>query len=87
MIGYNYVELGSFTLGNSSNNNMFDCKGYIPCHVFKSYNEIPYLVVPVSKDFNGGIENYELNEAYLRIKTVVNGTIPEITSYNELKNK
>lgn len=62
-------------------------KGYIPCHVFKSYNEIPYLVVPVSKDFNGGIENYELNEAYLRIKTVVNGTIPEITSYNELKNK
>ncbi len=61
--------------------------GYIPCHVFENYDEIPYLVVPASKEFNGGIENLELSEAYSRIKTIVNGTLEEITSYNQLENQ
>ena len=62
-----------------------DNVGYIPCYVFKEYNNIPYLVTPISKEFNGGIEDIELNESYIRIKNVVNGSIPEITSYSELK--
>ncbi len=60
-------------------------EGYIPCYVFEEYNDIPYLVTPISKDFNGGIEDSELNESYMRIKNVVNGSIPEITSYSQLK--
>lgn len=60
-------------------------EGYIPCYVFEEYDNIPYLVTPISKDFNGGIENSELNESYMRIKNVVNGSIPEITSYSQLK--
>lgn len=60
-------------------------KGYIPCYVFEEYDDIPYLVTPISKDFNGGIEDSELNESYMRIKNVVNGSIPEITSYSQLK--
>lgn len=60
-------------------------EGYIPCYVFEEYNDTPYLVTPISKDFNGGIENVELSESYRRIKDVVDGSIPEITSYDELK--
>lgn len=60
-------------------------EGYIPCYVFEEYDDIPYLVTPISKDFNGGIEDSELNESYMRIKNVVNGSIPEITSYSQLK--
>ena len=60
-------------------------EGYIPCYVFEEYDNTPYLVTPISKDFNGGIENTELNESYMRIKDVVNGSIPEITSYSQLK--
>lgn len=60
-------------------------EGYIPCYVFEEYDDIPYLVTPISKDFNGGIEDSELNESYMRIKDVVNGSIPEITSYSQLK--
>ena len=63
-----------------------DNDGYIPCHVFENYEGTPYLVVPSSKEFNGGVENFELNESYSRIKTIVNGTLREITSYDELKN-
>ncbi|MCC3869312.1 CapA family protein [Terrisporobacter mayombei] len=60
-------------------------EGYIPCYVFEEYDSIPYLVTPISKDFNGGIENSELNESYMRIQDVVNATMPEITSYSQLK--
>lgn len=59
-------------------------EGYIPCYVFEEYDNIPYLVTPISEDFNGRIENVELEESYMRIKSVVNGSIPEITSYSEL---
>ena len=61
-------------------------EGYIPCYVYEEYNNIPYLVVPISKDFNGGIEDQGLNESIARIRSVVNGTIPEVTSYDELIN-
>ena len=60
-------------------------EGYIPCYVFEEYDDTPYLVTPISKDFNGGIEHSELNESYMRIRNVVNGSIPEITSYSQLK--
>ena len=56
MIEYNFVELGSFTLGNSSNNNMFDCKGYIACHyklgAFDSYKHKGLLNIYIEDNKN-----------------------------------
>ena len=65
--------------------------GYIPCHVLKEYNGDSYVVTPISREFNKGIDINspyydELSNAYTRIATIINGTIPEITSFNQITN-
>ncbi len=63
-----------------------DETGFIPCHVLEEHNGIPYLVTPISKEFNGGVEHMDLDEAYIRIQNVINGSVEEIKSYEEINN-
>ncbi|MGN1032627.1 MAG: CapA family protein [Intestinibacter sp.] len=65
--------------------------GYIPCHVLKEYNGDSYVVTPISSEFNKGIDMdspyfYELSNSYSRIANIINDTIPEITSYDQITN-
>ena len=65
--------------------------GYIPCHVLKEYNGASYVVTPISSEFNKGIDMnssyyYELSNAYSRITAIINDTIPEITSFDQITN-
>ena len=48
-ISYNYIKLGTITLGNNDNNDMFNCSAYMACY---------YIIGPSSNRYSGLLRIY-----------------------------
>lgn len=57
-------------------------EGYIPCRVFETYAGYNYLILPLSRDYNGDRGSKYFASAYERITKVIGDKLPLLGTYD-----
>jgi len=65
----------SLTLKRTNDVISYDTPGYYPCHIYRNYKKQSFIILPISKDLNGGVKTKDLAAAEKRIKKVIGDSI------------